>query len=385
MIISPAQRLSNVDEYYFSSKLAEIRQMNQRGLDVINLGIGSPDLPPHLEVIQNLVTASEQPSNHSYQSYTGIDELRTAMSDWYRDMYHVSLNSNGEILPLIGSKEGIMHISMAFLNPGDGVLVPNPGYPTYASVSKLVHARLLPYMLDENNNWEPDWAQLESMDLSGVKLMWVNYPNMPTGAKATLELFERLVSFAGKHQILVVNDNPYSLILNGAPLSILQISGAKDVAIELNSLSKSHHLAGWRVGMLLGRSDYLQCVLQVKSNVDSGMFLGIQKAAAFALRHCREKWFAEINSFYQDRLVLAKEIGKLLNCKIPAESNGLFLWMKAPESVKDLAAWSDKMLNENRVFITPGMVFGSAGSRYLRLSLCCPEHRFKEAIERLKG
>lgn len=385
MIITPADRLQHVEEYYFSSKLAEIKQMNLRGLDVINLGIGSPDLPPHQEVIDLLTHTAQQTNSHAYQSYVGIDELREAMSEWYEQVYQVRLSPNGEVLPLMGSKEGIMHISMAFLNPGDGVLVPNPGYPTYLSVARLVHARVLPYLLDEQNDWEPDWEQLEQIDLSGVKLMWVNYPNMPTGAKATAAVFERLVSFAHRHHILVVNDNPYSLILNGTPRSILQTPGAMEVALELNSLSKSHHIAGWRVGMLLGRADYLRCVLQVKSNMDSGMFLGIQKAAAFAMRHCREDWHVEQNGHYEKRLELAKQIATLLDCSLPSEGNGLFLWVKAPDRVEDVGQWADELLYNHRVFITPGMVFGSAGARYLRLSLCCTENRLREAFVRLGG
>ncbi len=383
MIIAPAQRLQQVNEYYFSAKLAEIRQLNEQGKDIINIGIGSPDLPPHKGAVSHLLTTALNPDNHSYQSYTGIPELRNAITQWYAHQYGVVLSPHNEVLPLMGSKEGIMHISMAFLNPGDGVLVPNPGYPTYAAVAHLLHANVLTYPLNETNNWEPDWDVLNSMDLTNVKLMWVNYPNMPTGANASADLFARLVSFAQKHKILLVNDNPYSLILNPNPQSILQTSHAMEVALELNSLSKSHNMAGWRIGMLTGRQDYLRCVLQVKSNMDSGMFLGIQKAAAYALQHCTEAWQNHLNQVYQHRQQLALNIAHALQCQTPHSTVGMFLWVKAPQNIDNVPEWADYILHRHRVFITPGFIFGSAGNRYLRISLCCKEHRLQEALHRI--
>lgn len=383
-MLLPANRLRAVEEYYFSRKLAEIRQMNERGCDVINMGIGSPDLPPHADVIDQLLQTAALPDSHAYQSYTGIPELRQAMANWYRQIYRVELNANNQILPLMGSKEGIMHISMAFLNPGDGVLVPNPGYPTYASVANLLHARPIAYPLDENNHWEPDWNVLQNIDLKGVKLMWVNYPNMPTGANASEKLFERLVQFALEHRILLVNDNPYSLILNPMPKSILQIPESAPVALELNSLSKSHNMAGWRVGLLAGRADYLQYVLQVKSNMDSGMFLGIQKAAAHALQHCNGAWQENLNRIYANRRDYALQIALYLGCHIPPNQVGMFVWMKAPNHITDVPQWANEILHQSNVFITPGFIFGTAGNRYLRISLCCKPERMQEALLRIQ-
>ncbi len=383
MIISTANRLNTVEEYYFSKKLREIRQMMSEGKSIINVGIGSPDLPPSKETIDALVNTAEKKNVHGYQGYMGIPELRAAMTNWYKKTYDVDLDFNFEVLPLMGSKEGIMHISMAFLNEGDGVLVPNPGYLTYSSVSKLLGANILPYDLSEANSWEPDWDALEKMDLKGVKIMWVNYPNMPTGADASYSLFDRLIAFARKHQILIVNDNPYSLVLNEKPKSILEINGAKEVAIELNSLSKSHNMAGWRIGMVLGKSDYLQAILKVKSNMDSGMFLGLQKAAIEALNNSKT-WHSLQNEQYALRRKKACEILTLLDCKYTDDQVGMFVWAKVPDGVESVEEWIDELLYEAHVFMTPGFIFGTAGERYVRISLCSSLDLLEEAKNRLK-
>lgn len=382
MIISVANRLQNVQEYYFSRKLREIRTLNAQGKDIINVGIGSPDLMPSPQTINALMETAQLPNAHGYQSYTGIPALREAMSSWYQRTYQVNIDSNGEVLPLMGSKEGIMHISMAFLNAGDGVLVPNPGYLTYSSVSSLVGAKIITYDLDEQNHWQPNWEQLEAMDLSGVKLMWVNYPNMPTGADASDALFQRLIEFAHRHQLLVINDNPYSLVLNSKPKSILQYEGSKSVAIELNSLSKSHNMAGWRIGMLVGHPDYLHNILRVKSNMDSGMFLGLQKAAIQALQN-DSIWHQQQNQIYWKRKVVACQILKQLGCVYNEEQVGLFVWAKIPPSIHDVEAWVDQILQQARVFLTPGFIFGSRGEQYVRISLCCSVERLEEALERV--
>ncbi|MEZ4883374.1 MAG: aminotransferase class I/II-fold pyridoxal phosphate-dependent enzyme [Chitinophagales bacterium] len=383
MIISTANRLNTVEEYYFSKKLRQIQEMKAEGKDIINIGIGSPDLPPSKQTVDALKKTANRQDIHGYQSYTGIPELRVAMAKWYKRVYDVDVDSGSEILPLMGSKEGIMHISMAFLNSGDGVLVPNPGYLTYSSVSKLLDANLLPYNLMEENNWKPDWATLEDMDLEKVKIMWVNYPNMPTGADASYKLFERLVSFAHKHNVLIVNDNPYSLVLNKDPKSILEVDGAKEVAIELNSLSKSHNMAGWRVGMVLGASEYLQPILKVKSNMDSGMFLGIQQAAIEALTNS-EDWHELQNKEYGLRRKMAYEILDMLDCRYTSNQVGMFVWAKVPEGVLSVEVWIDELLQKTNVFMTPGFIFGSAGERYVRISLCSSLKVLEEAKNRLQ-
>ncbi len=383
-MIEPANRISEVKEYYFSKKLREIDEMRQQGIDVINLGIGNPDRSPSEVVLDELKTSSENKNNHGYQSYIGIPELRNAFSSWYQKYFKVEINPATEVLPLIGSKEGIMHISMAFLNKGDQVLVPNPGYPTYASVSKLVEADIINYDLKEELNWQPDFDELEKQDLSKVKLMWVNYPNMPTGANATLELFEKLVAFGKKHDILICNDNPYSFILNDNPLSIFRIDGAKDIAIELNSLSKSHNMAGWRIGMVSSNPTFIQYILRVKSNMDSGMFKPLQLAAAKALS-LEKEWYEEVNKEYFVRRELVWEIMDILNCKYDKNQSGMFIWAKIPESINSAIDLSDSVLNDAHVFITPGTIFGTQGDKYIRISLCAKQEVLNESIKRIKN
>lgn len=382
--IIPADRLNSISEYYFSTKLKEVAEMNAAGKNVISLGIGSPDLPPSKETIETLCKSAVEPNVHGYQPYVGIPELRRAFADWYKKWYNVDLDPSCEVQPLIGSKEGILHISLTFLNPGDGVLVPNPGYPTYTSVSNLVQAKIHTYDLDENNNWQPDFEALEKMDLSNVKLMWVNYPNMPTGANATRELYERLVAFGKKHGIIIVNDNPYSFILNTNRLSILQIDGAKDICIEMNSLSKSHNMPGWRMAMLASNAQFVQWVLKVKSNIDSGQFKPVQLAAIAALNNS-EEWHIENNiNLYTARRKYAEEIMSSLGCTFDPKQVGMFLWGKIPDKYKDSAELADKVLYEASVFLTPGFIFGDKGKRYIRISLCCNEHMLKEALDRVK-
>ena len=383
--IQPADRLNSVSEYYFSTKLKEVAEMNARGLNVISLGIGSPDMPPSAATVEALSTSAADPAVHGYQPYVGIPELRKAFADWYAKWFKVELNAANEIQPLIGSKEGILHISMAFLNSGDGVLIPNPGYPTYSSVSKLVQANVIAYDLDENNNWQPDFEALEQLDLSNVKLMWVNYPNMPTGASATPELFEKLVAFGKKHGIVICNDNPYSFILNDNRLSILQVEGAKEICIELNSMSKSHNMPGWRMGMLASNAQFVEWILKVKSNIDSGQFKPMQMAAIAALNNS-EEWHNEMNiNLYKNRRHLAEEIMKSLGCTFDPHQVGMFLWGKIPDQYKDSAELADKVLYDARVFITPGFIFGNKGQRYVRLSLCANEKMLDEALERIKA
>lgn len=381
--VKPANRLNSVSEYYFSQKLREIAEMNAQGKNVLNLGIGNPDLPPSVETIEMLCKEAQKPDVHGYQSYVGIPELRQGFAEWYRKWYKVELNPATEIQPLIGSKEGILHITLAFVNPGDGVLVPNPGYPTYQSVSRLAEADVISYDLDEKNNWQPDFEALEKTDLSHVKLMWVNYPNMPTGANATTELFEKLVHFGKKHNILIVNDNPYSFILNERKLSILSIDGAKDISMEMNSMSKSHNMAGWRMAMLAGNEQFVKWVLAVKSNVDSGMFRPMMIAAVQSLRNS-EEWHNEMNYVYDRRRELAYKIMDLLECKYDKNQVGMFIWAKIPDTWKNAGELADKILYETNVFITPGFIFGSNGNRYIRISLCSPESMLKEVIERIQ-
>ena len=382
--IVPAERLNSVSEYYFSTKLKEVADMNARGLDVISLGIGSPDLPPSVETIQALAESAAQPTVHGYQPYVGIPELRSAFAGFYKRWFNVELSPANEIQPLIGSKEGILHISMAFLNQGDGVLVPNPGYPTYSSVSNLLQANVITYDLLEDSNWQPDFDALEKMDLSKVKLMWVNYPNMPTGTPATMDLFEKLVAFGKKHSIVICNDNPYSFILNKKHLSILQVDGAKDICIELNSMSKSHNMPGWRMGLLASNAQFVQWILKVKSNIDSGQFKPMQIAAVAALNNTDE-WHTKMNiQLYAERRSLAEEIMHTLGCSFRPEQVGMFLWGKIPDSYKGSEELADKVLYEANVFITPGFIFGDKGARYVRISLCANEDMLRRALERIK-
>jgi len=376
-MIPYAKRLDDVKEYYFSIKLREVRSLISQGKPIINLGIGSPDMRPPQEVINALNNADV----HGYQNYQGIPELRSAIAKFYQKYYRVSLQEKNEILPLMGSKEGILHISMAFLNEGDEVLIPNPGYPTYTSVTKLVQAKPVFYNLIEENNWLPDFEALEKLDLKKVRIMWVNYPHMPTGSPATDELFKNLISFAKKHQILIVHDNPYSFILNKNPKSILSFSGAKNVAIELNSLSKTFNMAGWRVGMALGKSNYLDAVLKVKSNMDSGMYYGIQQGAIAAL-NLSDEWFDQINEIYNMRREIVWKICDELKCTYDKNSNGLFVWAKIPTG-KSSNKITDDLLYKYDVFITPGTVFGTNGEGYIRFSLCVNEEKIQEVLTRM--
>jgi aspartate/methionine/tyrosine aminotransferase len=378
-----AKRLSGIGEYYFSQKLREIEDLNKAGKNVISLGVGSPDLPPHPDVIKILQEESAKPTAHAYQSYKGSPILRKEISEWYKKWYHVVLDPDTEILPLIGSKEGIMHICMAYINNGDEVLLPNPGYPTYRSAVKLAGGKCVEYKLREKNNYEPDFEKLGKRKLKKVKLMFVNYPQMPTGQLPTKELFEKIVAFGIKHKILIVHDNPYSFILNDEPMSLLSIEGAKETVIELNSLSKSHNMAGWRVGMLCGAKERIEEVLRFKSNMDSGMFLPIQLAAAKALSLGKE-WHDEINATYLKRREKVFELLQLLGCEFSTRQAGLFVWAKIPSSYKDGHVLSDEILYKSNVFITPGGIFGNAGEKYIRVSLCNPEQKFEEAIQRIK-
>lgn len=382
--IHPASRVDAIEEYYFSRKLKEVAALNAAGQDIISLGIGGPDRAPHDDVIATLAAGAADPANHSYQSYVGIPALRKAYADWYNRYYNVTLDPDTEILPLIGSKEGVLHISLAFLNPGDGVLVPNPGYPTYTSVSKLVGAKIHSYDLMEGNSWQPDFDALEKMDLSGVKLMWTNYPNMPTGARASRELYQKLVEFGKRHNIVIVNDNPYSFILNDNPMSMLSIPGAKDIVIELNSLSKSHNMAGWRMGMVASNPTFVNWVLKVKSNIDSGQFKPMMMAAVKALSQ-GDDWYAEVNRVYAERRKVAEKIMVALGCTFDPEQQGLFLWGRIPGTAASSEALADKVLYDARVFITPGFIFGSNGDRYIRLSLCTPAERMTEALHRIEN
>lgn len=382
-MIKTANRIANVEEYYFSRKLAEVRTLDTPELRVINLGIGSPDQAPSSPVIDALIASAKNPANHGYQNYKGIPAFRKAIADFYSRTYGVTLNTETDLLPLMGSKEGIMHIAMAFLNDGEEVLIPNPGYPTYSSVANLVGAKLRPYALREELNWGIDVEALKKSDLSKVKLMWVNFPHMPTGRTASREELKELVDLARKHQFLIVNDNPYSLILNDSPMSILSIEGAEDVALELNSLSKSHNMAGWRLGWVAGKKEYIDAVLKVKSNMDSGMFLGLQHAATEALKN-GEEWFTALNKVYAERKAVGKKLLDLLGCTYADKQSGLFVWAKAPAHVVDVEKWIDEILYGTKVFITPGFIFGEAGRRYIRISLCCTVESLNEALERIQ-
>ncbi len=379
----PAERLAGVSEYYFSRKLKEVAEMNARGMDVISLGIGSPDMPPSEETIATLYRAANAPDGHGYQPYNGTPELRKAFAAWYGRWYGVELDPQSEVLPLIGSKEGILHVTLAFVNPGDRVLVPNPGYPTYTSLSRLLGAEVVHYDLLEGQGWMPDFDRLESMDTEDVRLMWTNYPNMPTGAPATPQLYDRLVDFARRKGIVIVNDNPYSFILNDHPLSILSVDGAKDCCIELNSMSKSHNMPGWRIGMLASNAQFVQWVLKVKSNIDSGMFRAMQLAAAAAL-DAPPAWYEGNNSNYRRRRRLAEEIMQALGCSFDPRQAGMFLWGRIPDSYGSGEELTERVLHKARVFITPGFIFGSNGERYVRISLCCNDRKLEEALARIR-
>lgn len=382
--VKPADRLSLVSEYYFSRKLKEVAQLNAEGKDIISLAIGSPDMPPSEQTINKLCEVSREQSSHGYQPTMGTPELREAMADFYLRWYGVKLDYKTEIQPLIGSKEGILHVTLAFVNPGEEVLVPNPGYPTYTSLSKILGAKVVNYNLREDNGWQPDFDELEKMDLSRVKLMWTNYPNMPTGGNARMATYERLVKFAQEHGIVIVNDNPYSFILNEHPISLLQVPGAKDCCIEFNSMSKSHNMPGWRVGLCASNAQFIQWILKVKSNIDSGTFRGIQLAAAEAFRNTAE-WHHEANvETYRRRRIIAEQIMETLGCTYDKEQVGMFLWGKIPEQYSNCEELTERVLHEARVFITPGFIFGSNGERYIRISLCAKEDKIQQALERIR-
>jgi LL-diaminopimelate aminotransferase len=380
MIIT-ANRLNTVEEYYFSSKLREVRELVLAGKPIINMGIGSPDLKPSKLVVEAIQNAMHDEAAHQYQSYQGLPELRKSMASFYKQHFNVDASFDSEILPLMGSKEGIMHISLAFLNVDDEVLIPNPGYPTYTSVTNLVGAKPVYFDLKAESNWEPDFDSLEKKDLSKVKIMWVNYPNMPTGTPGSLKLFEKLVAFGKKHQILIINDNPYSFVLNDNPISILQIEGAKEVALELNSLSKTYNMSGWRVGMVVGNKKHIDAVLKVKSNMDSGMFYGIQKGAIEAL-NLDKSWFESQNKIYKKRRDLTFQLAKKIRCTYDEKAVGLFVWAKLPDGIQDAEAFVNTLLYEKDLFVTPGTIFGSNGQGYIRFSLCVKEEKVQEAIER---
>jgi len=384
MKVKPADRTLSVQEYYFSQKLRQIDQMRKAGASIISLGIGSPDQAPSENTVRRLIDESTKATSHGYQSYIGIPELRQAFAGWYKKYFGVELNPDNEILPLMGSKEGIMHISMAFINQGDEVLVPDPGYPTYSSVTNLVGGKIRYYELDEKTGWMPDLQALELLDLSKVKLMWVNYPHMPTGTPGSLKLFENLVAFADAHSILICNDNPYSFILNRNYLSLLSVDGAKEVALELNSLSKSHNMAGWRIGMVAGHSEYLKSILRVKSNMDSGMFLPIQKAAVEALNNPQD-WYEQINTVYEKRRKTVEEIMDILGCQYDKNQVGLFVWGRIPETIASCEEYVEEILKKAGVFITPGFIFGSKGERYIRISLCASTDLLEEAKNRISS
>ena len=383
--IKPADRLSAVQEYYFSRKLKEVAQLNAEGKDIISLAIGSPDMPPSKQTIAKLCEVASQPNAHGYQPTMGTPELRNAMAEFYHHWYNVDLNPKNEVLPLIGSKEGILHVTLAFCNPGDEVLVPNPGYPTYTSLSKILGCKVINYNLKEDNGWQPDFEELEQMDLSRVKLMWTNYPNMPTGGRAQMDTYRQLVAFSRKHNIVVVNDNPYSFILNNERLSLLQVPGAKETCIEFNSMSKSHNMPGWRVGMCLTNATFISWIMKVKSNIDSGTFRGIQLAAAEALNTNTEEWHNEANIItYRRRRDIAEEIMSTLHCTFDPSQVGMFLWGRIPDTYANVEDLTERVLHEARVFITPGFIFGSNGQRYIRISLCAKEDKMQEALSRIK-
>ena len=383
-MITPAQRISSVQEYYFSRKLKEVAQMNAEGKDIISLAIGSPDLPPSPKTIETLCTEARKPTTHGYQPTSGIPELKAAMANYYQRRYGVTLNPQTEIQPLIGSKEGILHTTLAFVNPGEKVLVPNPGYPTYTSLSRLLGCEVIYYDLLPENNWQPNFEALEAMDLSDVKIMWTNYPHMPTGAVALQETYEKLVDFGRKHHILIVNDNPYSTILNKNPKSILQVPGAMACCIEFNSMSKSHNMPGWRIGMLVAQEQYIKYILQVKSNIDSGTFRAMQLAAAAAYDN-DEAWHEEHNyKVYASRRNIAEQVMETLGCQYDKKQVGMFLWGRIPDHFDTAETLTERILHEARVFIAPGFIFGSNGNRYIRISLCANEEKIQEALQRIK-
>lgn len=382
--IKPADRLATVNEYYFSKKGKEVTRMNAEGKDIISLAIGSPDMPPSPQTIETLCKQAQRNDVHGYQPTTGIPELRKAMANFYKRWYNVDLDPNSEIQPLIGSKEGILHVTLAFVNPGDQVLVPNPGYPTYTSLNRILGSDIVNYDLKPENDWQPDFDALEKMDLSRVKIMWTNYPNMPTGANARMETYEKLVDFAKRHNIIVVNDNPYSFILNEKPLSLLQVPDSKKYCIEFNSMSKSHNMPGWRVGMLATNAEFVSWILKVKSNIDSGTFRPMQLAAAAAYENDAE-WHHQANiTTYAERRELAEEIMRTLGCTFDPKQVGMFLWGRIPDSYEDVEQLTEKVLHEARVFITPGFIFGSNGKRYIRISLCAKKEKIAEALERIR-
>lgn len=385
--VKPADRLSAVQEYYFSRKLKEVAMLNAQGQDIISLAIGSPDMPPSKQTVDKLCETAAQPTAHGYQPTVGIPELRQAMANFYKRWYDVDLDPKTEIQPLIGSKEGILHTTLAFCNPGDEVLVPNPGYPTYTSLSKILGAKIVNYNLREDNGWQPDFEELEKMNLDRVKLMWTNYPNMPTGGNARMETYEKLVDFARRHGIVVVNDNPYSFILNeGKKMSILQVPGAKECCIEFNSMSKSHNMPGWRVGMCASNPEFISWILKIKSNIDSGTFRGIQLAAAEALNTNDDAWHKEYNvENYRRRRKIAEEIMTVLGCTFDPSQVGMFLWGKIPEKYANVEDLTERILHEARVFVTPGFIFGSNGQRYFRISLCAKDEKMAEALQRIKA
>ena len=381
--IQPANRVNDIKEYYFSKKLRELARLNAEGADIISLGIGGPDRAPDDKVISVLQKEAKKENNHSYQSYNGLLELRQAFSDWYRDKYEVNLDPSNEILPLIGSKEGILHISLTFLNPGDGVLVPDPGYPTYTSVSKMVGAEIYTYDLKEEQGWLPDFEQLEKLPLTRIKLMWVNYPHMPTGKQADMETFKKIVDFGKQHGIVIAHDNPYSFILNKEPLSILQVPGAIDIVVEMNSLSKSHNMAGWRVAMAASNPTFISWILKVKSNIDSGQFKPVMLAAAEALK-LKEDWYEQLYGVYEERRKIAEEIMNTLDCYFDPNQRGLFLWGRVPEGVESGEWLADELFYKAKVFVTPGFIFGDNGEKYIRISLCAKPEKLKESLRRIK-
>ena len=384
--ITPAERVSAVQEYYFSRKLKEVAKLNAEGQDIISLAIGSPDMPPSAQTVKKLCEVAAQPNAHGYQPTMGTPELRQAMAHFYKQWYNVDLDPNTEVQPLIGSKEGILHVTLAFVNPGEKVLVPNPGYPTYTSLSKILGAQIVNYNLREDNGWQPDFEELEQMVLSNEKRMWTNYPNMPTGGNARRETYERLVAFAKKHGIVVVNDNPYSFILNEHPMSLLQVPGAKDCCIEFNSMSKSHNMPGWRVGMCASNATFISWILKIKSNIDSGTFRGLQLAAAEAYNTNTAEWHREANiNTYRRRRDIAEQIMTTLGCTYDPSQVGMFLWGRIPDSYADAEELTERVLHKARVFITPGFIFGSNGKRYIRISLCAKDEKIKEALQRIKA
>lgn len=386
MEIKPADRVGRIEEYYFSRKLKEVARLNAEGQDIISLAIGSPDMPPSEQTISKLCEVARRPDAHGYQPTSGLPELRQAMAAFYNKWYGVSLDPMKEIQPIIGSKEGIMYVTLAFCNPGDGVLIPNPGYPTYTAINRIFATRIINYPLMEDNGWQPDFEALERMDLSGVKVMWTNYPNMPTGGVARRETFERLVRFAQEHSIVVINDNPYSLILNDHPLSLMQVDGAKDCCVELNSMSKSFNMPGWRMAMVVSNPTYISWILKIKSNVDNGCFRGIQLAAAEAFNTNTPEWHHEFNvEVYRRRRVIAEEIMKSLNCTFDPNQTGMFLWGRIPDRYIDVEELTERLLHEARVFITPGFIFGRNGRRYIRISLCAKDEKMKEALRRINA